>query len=106
MTDLELRFAALQQHWLKEAEGVIEGNMMRAPGLRYGDKVFAFCHKEQMGFRMGPLFDPEVFGLLDWGPLSPFKTKPSLKGWFMVGAGDVESWNELTGLALEFTRSL
>ena len=106
MTDLQERFDGIQQRMTASEGDVMEGNMMRSPGLKCRDKVFAFYHKERMGFRMGPQFDPEEFGLVDWGPLSPFKTKPPLKGWFMVGGGDVEAWEKLTGLALEFTRSL
>ena len=29
------------------------GKMMSSPGLKYGDKVFAFQAKEAMGFRLG-----------------------------------------------------
>lgn len=106
MSDLEKKFGEVQVKWIENDPDVVEGNMMRSPGLKYKDKVFAFYHKERMGFRMGPQFDPEKFGLIDWGPLSPFKTKPPLKGWFMVGEGDARFWDELTGLALEFTKSI
>lgn len=85
---------------------VILGKMMSSPGLKYRDKVFAFYHKQEMGFRMGPKFDPQKFGLKNAKPLSPFKTKPPLKGWFIVEAAESTSWELLAQMALDYTRSL
>ena len=49
------------------------GKMMSSPGLKYKDKVFAFYHKESMGFRLGPNFNIEKMGIKNAKPLSPFK---------------------------------
>jgi hypothetical protein len=38
--------------------------------------------------------------------LSPFKTKPALKGWFYVDNSESKFWLELAKKALDFTRSV
>ena len=80
--------------------------MMSAPALKYKEKVFAFYHKQAMGFRLGPKFDPQKFGIVDAKPLSPFKTKPPLKGWFIISEANSRFWEMLTKRALDFTMSL
>jgi hypothetical protein len=85
---------------------VILGKMMSAPALKYRNKVFAFYYKKEMGFRLGPKFDPEKFGLKIAKPLSPFKTKPPLEGWFVIEAGDSRVWGILTEKALIYTMVL
>lgn len=99
-------FQEIARSLLEQHPDVIEGKMMSSPGLKCNNKVFAFHHKDQMGFRLGPSFDPVTFGLTTAAPLSPFKTKPPLKGWFMVTSDERFRWAELSALALEFTRSL
>ena len=89
-----------------EEDGVYEGKMMSSKGLKYNNKVFAFYHKGEMGFRMGPLFDPVKHGLKFVKPLSPFKTKPPLKGWYMVNAIEENLWLDLSKMALDFTKTL
>lgn len=79
---------------------------MSSPGLKCNNKVFAFHHKKEMGFRLGPSFDPVDFGLQTARPLSPFKTKPPLKGWYMVHESERSHWQKLIEIALEFTRTL
>lgn len=81
--------------------GVILGKMMRSPGLKYENKVFAFFHKDQMTFKLGEDFDSAQWGLTEVGPLSPFKTKPPLKAWLVVGKSHQEQWMRLTELAYE-----
>ncbi len=85
---------------------VTSGQMMSSPGLKYRNKVFAFYHKEKMGFRLGPNFDPDKMGVKNAEPLSPFKTKPPLKGWFMISKDQDDLWEPLTEMALEFTKTL
>lgn len=82
------------------------GKMMSSPGLKFKDKVFSFYHKETMGFRLGPNFDPEKMGVKNAKPLSPFKKKPPLKGWFIIEKYESNSWDVLTEMALEFTKTL
>ncbi len=94
-------------HKFTSADGeVYHGKMMHSPGLKYRDKVFAFFHKEAMGFRLGPNFDPEKMGVINAKPLSPFKTKPPLKGWFIIEKHEMDTWGMLTELSLEFTKTI
>lgn len=106
MIDSEQRFQEIFDRLEREGEDVVMGKMMRSPGMKYADNVFAFLRKESMGFRLGPAFDPEASRLKDIGPLSPFKTKPPLKGWYVVGTGDGDRWEELTREALAFTKEM
>ncbi len=85
---------------------VAHGKMMSSPGLKCNNRVFAFEMKDGMGFRLGPDFDPDAAGLQSARPLSPFKTKPPLKGWYIVGEAEQSRWEELAGQALAFTRTL
>ena len=82
------------------------GKMMSAPGLKFKSKVFAFFHKDEMGFRLGPNFNPEKMGISNAKPLSPFKKKPPLKGWFIIEHYESDTWELLSELALEFTKTL
>ncbi len=54
------------------------GKMMNAPGLKCGDKIFAFRAKQGMGFRLGREFDFNAHGSIDFERLNPFKTKGPL----------------------------
>ncbi len=83
------------------------GKMMSAPGLKYNDKVFAFYTKEDaMGFRLGEDFDPKKSGLKKHRPLSPFKKKPPLKGWYIIDKEESDKWEHLAELSLTFTKTL
>lgn len=102
----EAQFMTLVNKFSSSNPDIILGKMMSSPGLKYRNKVFAFYHKEEMGFRLGPGFDPIKWGLLGAKPLSPFKTKPPLKGWFVVTAAESKLWEPLTAMALDFTMTL
>lgn len=80
--------------------------MMSSPGLKFKDKVFAFYHKETMGFRLGPNFNPVKVGLENAKPLSPFKKKTPLKGWFIIEQYESETWDMLAEMSLEYTKTL
>ena len=82
------------------------GKMMSSPGLKCRGKVFSFHCKDGMGFRLGPQFDMAASGVSKPKPLSPFKTKPPLKGWYIVAESESDKWEYLTATALEFTRTL
>lgn len=102
----EERFKSLIDQLELANEDVIKGKMMSSDGLKVNNKVFTFFHKGQMGFRLNPKFDTKAYGLNHAKPLSPFKTKPPLKGWFMVADNEADKWPELAEMALEFTRML
>lgn len=82
------------------------GKMMSSPGLKYRDKVFAFYKNGEMGFRLGPKFDPDKFGLTNAKPLSPFKTKPPLRGWYIIEKNESNLWDTLATMALDYTKTI
>ena len=102
----EERFEKIATQFVEGQEGVILGKMMSSPGLKYNNKVFAFFHKDKMGFRLGTSFNLEANGVKHAEPLSPFKTKPPLKGWYMVDVIEADLWPLLTEEALRFTQTL
>lgn len=106
MKNSETIFLDIVNRLSTEDEDVCVGKMMSSPGIKFKDKVFAFLHKESMGFRLGPSFNPDESGLQSIHPLSPFKTKAPLKGWYVVDAEEHDSWEALAKLALDFTRTL
>ncbi|MDP5170540.1 MAG: hypothetical protein NWR72_09860 [Bacteroidia bacterium] len=106
MSDSRAYFDVLSQDCCSTHADVAEGKMMSSPGLKVKGKIFAFYHKSAMGFRLGPQFDPELFGISAWEPLSPFKTKPPLAGWLMVKEQEKKEWENLITLSLEYTRTL
>ncbi len=106
MESPETHFQQIVEELTSADEGIVLGKMMSSPGLKYNNKVFAFFHEDSMGFRLRPNFDPDKFGLLDPQPLSPFKTKPPLKGWFIINVEEQASWPTLAELALAFTKTL
>lgn len=85
---------------LSTQEGVAPGKMMSSEAIRYNDKVFAFFHNEMMTFKLGTRFDPADMGIDEWLPLGPFKTKPPLKGWFMIPEKHKDKWPQLAEMAL------
>lgn len=102
----ESTFNSLRAQLIKKHKDVHEGKMMSSAAIKVNDKVFSFFHKGEMGFRLGNQFDPSAHSIHHWHPLSPFKTKPPLKGWFIVSNEEVEKWTELCHMALDYTRSL
>ena len=102
----EEKFNNLTDKLTSDNPDIILGKMMSSPGLKTNNKVFAFYHKETMGFRLGKEFDAEKFGLKTAHWLSPFKTKPPLKAWYIIDFEEEEFWEELAVMALGFTRDL
>lgn len=106
MTDTEAQFMALVSTFTVSNPDIILGKMMSSPGLKYRDKVFVFYFRERMGFRLGPAFNPRKLGLKSAEPLSPFKSKPPRKGWYVVGKKESHTWERLASMALEYTMTL
>ena len=82
------------------------GVMMREPALKCGDKVFAFYYadKESMCFKLGKDYHIEAHGVTKFGFLSPFKNKPPMYAWYLVGKEHQDAWEDLTFVALEKMR--
>ncbi|MCK5277867.1 MAG: hypothetical protein KAK04_05000 [Cyclobacteriaceae bacterium] len=102
----EKQFNSIVSKFTSLDQDVHLGKMMSSPGLKYKDKLFAFYHKETMGFRLGPNFNPEKIGLKNAKPLSPFKKKPPLKGWVIIEQYESDTWEMLTEMSLEYTKTL
>ncbi|MEO0495903.1 MAG: hypothetical protein AAF141_00835 [Pseudomonadota bacterium] len=105
----------LQEHWvmlrdqmIHEHHNVAQGRMMSADALTYAGKVFAFFSQKGgrvgLGCRVGREADLAHLQLRDWQHLAPFKTKPPMKDWIVLGAGDLPHWSELARHCLNTAR--
>lgn len=106
MEQEEVFYEKIVQHILETYEGTYEGKMMSAPGVKYNDKVFVFYYKKDMVFRLGDEFSPLAHNIKNPRLLNPFKNKPPLKGWFIIGYDQKDRWEELSDLAYEFVKTL
>ena len=106
MSDSHAEFDRLSDLLVALHNDVEPGKMMSHPALTCKGKVFAFSATDGMGFRLGPDTDASAHGVKNPGPLSPFKTKPPLKGWWIVDTAEADTWETLAGKALAFTRTL
>ena len=106
MKDAELLFEQIADELIAADDGVVAGKMMSSPGLKFNNKVFAFYHKETMCFRLGKAFDPDEVNSKTATFLNPFKNKPPMKAWFVIGAAEKELWKPLAQKALSFTKTL
>jgi len=81
---------------------------MSSDALTFGGKVFAFYTTkgrfEGLGLRLGREFEVAPLKLADWSYLAPFKTKPPMPDWIVVGVADAHRWPELARLALAQAR--
>lgn len=79
------------------------GRMMSANAVTRNGKVFAFCStkggREGLGLRIPRDVDLSAFALTDWQHLAPFKTRPPMKDWIVVGREDRDKWVPLGRLA-------
>jgi hypothetical protein len=96
----EMHFRTVADALANHYENVTWGKMMSSPGVRFGDKFFAFYYQKSMVCRFGRDFKPESIGISNYSLLSPFKTKPPLHDWFCITVADQERWVELATLAL------
>ena len=109
-TDDEIQAAwqSLADRLVLMEDGVEYGKMMSSPAVTFNGKVFAFFNDSDflrgVGVRLGRDHDIDGEGLTGWQPLSPFKTKPPLKDWFVIGPDDTEHWDRLARAALKVMR--
>lgn len=108
MTDPKTVYDAIADDLVATQTRVEHGRMMSSPGLTYDGKVFAFYWDNKgdprMGFRLGRDYDLTSLAAVDWSYLAPFKTKPPMKDWIVVGATGRQHWFELSARALEEMR--
>lgn len=105
MSNAETLYRQIADKLTSKHNDVYEGKMMSSPGLKCNDKVFAFYNKEAMGFRLDKDFDIHQYAA-DPKPLSPFKKKPPLKGWWIIDHPENKCWEELADIALSYTKTL
>ena len=106
MNQTEAKFNSIVEKFTSLDSQIYPDKMMSSPGLKFRDKVFLFYHKETIGFRLGSDFDPEKMGVKNALPLSPFKKKPPLKGWYIIEQSESDTWDHLSEIALEFTKTI
>ena len=100
-----IEFENIKQALLDENEHVNEGSMVGLPGIQYRKKNFAFLYKNgSMCFRLGRDFEPQSEGIHDYSLLNPFRNKPPMKDWFVIGIEYSEKWHELAQIALQKIR--
>ena len=107
--DLQAAWDALAAQVLVRNLGVDRGKMMSADALTWCGKVFAFYSikggQEGMGCRLGREFDIERLGLKDWQNFAPFKTRPPMKDWIVVGQGELQHWPDVIQTALKIAQN-
>lgn len=94
-------FNSFRTAFIEEHEGTHEGTMMGSPGIQYNKKNFVFYYRNAVCFRLGRDFEPESEGIHDYSLLNPFKNKPPLKDWFIIGSEYQEKWELLAAVALQ-----
>jgi hypothetical protein len=91
----------------KEA-GVARGRMMSSDAVTFGGKVFAFYTTRGrfagLGVRLGREVDVFSLKLTEWEYLAPFKSKPPMMDWVLIGRQDGARWPEMARLALDIMR--
>lgn len=105
MSNAETQYREIVKKLTTEHKEVFEGKMMSSPGIKYKDKVFSFYNKESMGFRLDKELDIHQYAA-NPKPLSPFKKKPPLKGWWIIDHSESGCWEELAKIALSYTKTL
>jgi len=101
MNKEETLFNEIRDKLCAEFNQVHPGQMMREEAMQFEGKVFAFYTKTQMVFKLGRNFDPGSEGIVNHRPLSPFKNKPPLSGWFVITNDDSDKWELLSRIALQ-----
>jgi len=103
-TDAEA-WATLAAKLVAAEPDVQHGRMMSSDAITFGGRVFAFYtgkgRFEGLGLRLGRAFDVNALALSSWEYLAPFKSKPPMKDWILVGAAHRNRWPELARLALK-----
>lgn len=99
---------ALADDLVAREKGVEPGKMMSSDAVTLRGKVFAFHTTkgrfEGLGLRLGRDYDVEGLGLTAWEHLAPFRSKPPMLDWVLVGPQDIDRWPELAAIALERMR--
>lgn len=107
-TDQDL-WRKLADELVATEEGVERGRMMSSDAVKFGGKVFAFYTTRGrfagLGVRLGREVDVFSLKLTDWEYLAPFKSKPPMMDWILIGAKDRARWPEMARFALDMMRA-
>ena len=95
-------YESLFDSLIASEEDVSPGVMMREPALKCNGKVFMFYYevKEAMCFKLGKNYPIEEHGVSVYSHLNPFKNKPPMTAWYLVGREYEEQWASLADVAL------
>ncbi|MEQ9691252.1 MAG: hypothetical protein RLO48_16100 [Bauldia litoralis] len=89
--------------------GVERGRMMSSDAVKFGGKVFAFYTTKGkfagLGVKLGRDIDVFSLGLSEWEYLAPFKSKPPMMDWILVGPKDRARWPDMARFALDMMRA-
>lgn len=100
---------ALAEALVAKETGVERGRMMSSDAVTFGGKVFAFYttkgHFAGLGVKLGRDLDVFSLKLTEWEYLAPFKSKPPMMDWIVVGNQDRDRWPEMARLAFDVMRS-
>ncbi|MEL6201685.1 MAG: hypothetical protein AAFR39_04930 [Pseudomonadota bacterium] len=105
----------IQQNWISlreqlrmEHNDISPGRMMSADALTYRGKVFVFFSEKGgrvgLGCRIDRSTNVASLDLTDWHHLAPFKSKPPMKDWIVIGYGDVSRWKQIAELCLTIAK--
>ncbi|SEO34570.1 hypothetical protein [Paenibacillus sp. OV219] len=102
MSQHEQHYQEIGDH-LSHTDSVVKGSMFGAKCLKINKKAFAMFYKEDMVFKLpvGNSAD-SLEGAATFEP-SPGK---QMKGWLRVPNAHAAQWDELSGAALQYVRSL
>lgn len=107
--DLFESWCILRDRLLATHVDVLRGKMMSADALTLHGKVFVFFSqkggRKGLGCRVGRDADLVQFGLTDWQNLAPFKSKPPMKDWIVIGSGDLAHWARIAEHCLHLSRN-
>lgn len=104
LTPERILFETIADSLAADHKKVERGPMMSSPGIRYKQKNFAFFHNNEMTFKLGKAFHAKAHGIKKIKHLSPFKTKPPLKSWFIIAPDQSDLWSDLADLALDYIK--
>lgn len=73
---------------------------MSSDGLKVKDKVVLFFWQDTLILKLGREYDLTAFGINEKRYLSPFKNKPPMYDWLMIGGEYLDQWKILAKEAL------
>lgn len=101
--DLFGSWIALRDRFLNTQDNVQRCQMMSTNAVTFCGKVFAFYTTKGgrigLGSHAGRETDLSQFNLRNWQIVAPFKCKPPMKDWIVIGSGDLPLGQKLSNIA-------